>query len=340
MIRRSSTANHLQEDELGVNARKTEALPSLGTLSSPGASSPRVLIIILTHNHIDLTVACLNSLRGLEWPNFETLVVDNASTDATLATIRTAYPEVRLIANKTNVGYVEGNNLGLRYALASRFDYALLLNNDTEVAPDFLRQLVEACEANSRLGVVGPLIYYHTAPNRVWSAGGIVDRATGTTRMRGVGEEDTGQFRGRAFVDFVTGCALLVRISLLPKTGLLDERFGMYFEETEWCARIRRAGWEIAVIPESLVWHKIEMDGRALSCHVNYYMTRNRLLYLRLTHAPLRAWLHATFVQDWRTWISWGVRPKWRDRAKVRKTIPLAWRDFLTGRFGMASYWD
>lgn len=298
---------------------------------------PKVLIIVLTYNGIALTMACLDSLRRITWPAYEVLVVDSGSTDSTVDIVRANYSEVEVMPNNRNIGFAEGNNRGLEHAVAHGFDYALLLNNDTEVAADFLTHLVGACETDKTLGAVGPLIYYHSQPQQIWSAGGIVERATGRTFMRGLNELDQSQFAEGGQVDFVTGCALLVRCSILSQVGLLDERFGMYFEETEWCARMRRSGWGIAFVPQSHVWHKILPDLQALSPRVTYYMTRNRLLYLRLTHAPIRAWAHVMLLQDWRTWLSWSVRPRWRDRAEARKSIPRAWRDFILGRFGMVA---
>lgn len=299
--------------------------------------TPSVLVIILTYNGCALTVSCLESLERVRTPNVSVLVVDNASHDDTRAVLQTRFPEIPVIACETNLGFAAGNNIGLQYAYAMDFRYALLLNNDTEVAPDFLEPLVEMMEQEPSCGAVGPLIYYHAQPDRIWSAGGIVRRNLGKTEMRGLDEVDAGQYNQTAMVDFVTGCALLVRVAALPAVGLIDPRFGMYYEETEWCARIRRTGYAIAVVPKSRIWHKISPDRQALSKRVTYYMTRNRLLYLRLTNAPMRAWLHATFLQDWRTWLSWNLRPRWKDRREAKQAIPMAWRDFLLGRFGMVT---
>lgn len=300
-------------------------------------SSPRTLIIVLTYNGIDLTRACLQSLRGLRNQAYSILVVDNASSDATVAHVQEEFPEVAVLANESNLGFAAGNNRGLEYALAQGYDYALLLNNDTEVSPDFLDVLVRRMEDDTQLGAVGPLIYYAAEPDRIWSAGGIVDSATGSTSMRALDVVDEGQYQGFVETDFITGCALLVRCALLQDVGLIDERFFMYYEETEWCARMRQAGWTLGVAQDAHIWHKIQPSGQPVSPRVLYYMTRNRLLYLRLTRAPASAWLHAALLQDWRTWLSWRIRPKWRDRGAARNAIARGWQDYLRGRFGMAA---
>lgn len=301
-------------------------------------NGPRVAVIVLNWNGREDTLACLASLAGAGDGDLAVVVVDNGSTDGSVAAIQQAFPQAHVIPTGANLGYAGGNNVGLRYALAHGYDYVLLLNNDTEVAGDFLSPLVEACERDPQIGVAGPKIYYHDRPNVLWSAGGTIAwQEGGRTYMRGLEEIDQGQFDRCAEVDFMPGCALLVRSALLSEVGLLDERFGMYYEETEWCVRIARAGWRIVYVPESRVWHKVNAARQAWSPHITYYMARNRLLFLRLTRAPLRSWLYALFVQDLRTWVSWRLRRKWRARAAQRAAMRRAWQDFLLGRFGMAT---
>jgi GT2 family glycosyltransferase len=307
-----------------------------GAVQNPEAIN--LLIVVLTYNGLDLTVACLESLRRVTWQNYTVLVIDNNSSDGTYEAIQAKFPEVMLLKCAQNLGFAEGNNIGLQYAYAMGYNYALLLNNDTEVAPDFLEPLVQAMESDPSCGAVGPMIFYHSQPNVIWSVGGIANRNLGKTEMRGLDQVNNGQFDEPAEVDFVTGCALLIRVSVLPAIGLIDPRFGMYFEETEWCARIRSAGYAILVVPESKIWHKISPGQQSLSLRVTYYMTRNRLLYLKLTNAPPSAWLHAALLQDWRTWLSWNLRSRWKDRREVQKAIPMAWRDFMIGRFGMITF--
>ncbi len=294
---------------------------------------PHVAIIVLTYNGLADTLACLASLAQIDYPRerYRVVVVDNASQDDTPAQVREAFPNTLMIENGANLGFAAGNNVGLRYVMEHGFDYALLLNNDTEVAPDFLSLLVKAAEQDLRIGAVGPIIYYHTAPERVWSAGGMIDWQRGICSMAGE-VNDHGQFTARE-VDFITGCAMLIRRSALARAGLLDERFFMYFEETEWCVRASRAGFRIRFVPQAKIWHKIPLDARFDKEYLAYYMTRNRLLFLRATGAGLRTWFHALVLQDLRTYASLVLRPKWRTR-KGRSGMRMAWLDFWRGRFG------
>lgn len=296
---------------------------------------PRVAIVVLGYNRRDETVACLESLAQLDYPFFDTLVIDNGSTDGSVESVRGRFPNVTVIEAGENLGYAGGNNVGLQWAFDHDADYALLLNNDAEVAPDFLRLLVEAAEADARIGIAGPTIYYHGRPPVVWSAGGSIDWRRGKTWMVGLDELDIGQFgEVPREVDFLTGCALLVRISALERVGLLDERFFAYYEETEWCVRARRAGFNVVHVPRAHIWHKISPEARANSPLVHYYMTRNRLLFLKAAAARRSALWYTLFVDYLPTLASWTLRPKWRGKRPQRRAMLQAIIDAGRGRWG------
>jgi len=295
---------------------------------------PRVAIVVLNWNGRDDTLDCLASLSRLDYPAYEVVVVDNCSCDDSAIIIHAAYPHVTLITTGDNLGYVGGNNVGLEHAKAIGADYALLLNNDTEVAPNFLSLLVETAEENPAVGIVGPMIYYFDHPDVIWSAGGGIDWGQGNTWMMGLNEEDQGQFGKKPRpVDFVTGCALLVKMSLVEHVGLLDPRFFAYYEETEWCVRTARAGFKILHVPQAKIWHKISPAVREASPQVHYYMTRNRLLFLKLAGAGTMAWL-GTLFSCGRTLLSWTLKPRWRHKAAQRQAMVQAIVDYARGRFG------
>jgi GT2 family glycosyltransferase len=296
---------------------------------------PRVAIIILNWNGLTDTLECLESLSRLDYPAYEMMVVDNGSTDGSVPVIRERFLGVTIIENGENMGYAGGNNVGLRHAMAQGADYALLLNNDTVVDPAFLRILVDAVGAEPNIGIAGPTIYYHERPDVIWSAGGAIDWQRGRTWMVGLDERDEGQFgQVPRTVDFVTGCALLVRRAVLEQAGPLDERFFAYYEETEWCVRVARAGFRIVHVPLAHIWHKISPVAREASPQVHYYMTRNRLLFLKATGAGLKAWLHTLIAEYLRTLISWSVRPRWRCKQAQRRAMLQAIVDAWQGHWG------
>ncbi len=295
---------------------------------------PAVSIIVLNYNGREDTMACLRSLEHLTYSRVTTIMVDNASSDGTADAVRRLYPNVTVMETGTNLGFTGGNNVAIRYALEHGADYILLLNNDTIVAPDFLNVMVEVMEQDKSIGVTGPMIYYHNNPETIWTAGGVIDWKHGTTSMIGLNQMDMSQFGlSPTTVDFVSGCALLARREVWEKVGVLDDKFFMYYEETEWCVRASRAGFKIALVPMAMIWHKISIEERATSPRTYYYMVRNRLLFLHKTGAGYQTWAYTVFEYI-RTYMSWSLRSKWQDRRHLRGTMVQAFRDYSRGRFG------
>ena len=152
--------------------------------------------------------------------------------------------------------------------------------------------------------------------------------------MLGLDEPDRGQFGGQLRqVDFVTGCAMLVPMQVIDRVGVLDDRFFAYYEETEWCVRIAKAGYQIIFVPKAKVWHKISPTRRAASPMVHYYMTRNRLLFLRLTRAGWRAWVHTVLLEYMPTLLNWSLRYG-KVQTPLRDAMATAILDYISGKLG------
>jgi hypothetical protein len=294
---------------------------------------PRVAFSILNWNQKDLTCACLASLAQLDYPNYEIIVVDNGSREDEAAVIRRRFPAAIVLENEKNLGFAEGNNVAIRHALERGADYVFLLNNDTEVDPAMLKRLVAVAERDERIGIVGPKINYFAEPETIWSAGGILD-AHRMPILLGVDEPDEGQHDTLKEVDWVTGCALLIKSSLIEQIGLIDARFFIYFEENDWCYRAQRAGFKVMYVPEARMWHKIEPRHQALSPRHVYLMTRNRLLFLRNTGARTPRILHTIIGKNLRTVFAWTVREQHQERRSLRPSVLRGIRDFLVGRWG------
>ena len=296
----------------------------------------RVGVVILNWNRPFETLACLDSLRrsnvGSDCLSFEIVVVDNGSVDGSPELLRRLRPDVTVIENGHNLGFAAGSNVGIRHLLNRGVDFVFLLNDDAEVAPDSIRILVDEAISDSGVGIVGPKIYYHDPGNVIWFAGGCVDRY-GRASHPGVDRRDDSAADVSRDVDYVTGCAMLVKRDVIERIGLLDERFFAYFEETEWCARARSAGFRVIYVPRARVWHKIKPNDRPRSPLYLYLMARNRLLYLRCVHAsPSEIALASLDLV--RTAISWLLRPRHQDMRRYSSVLLRGVWDFLLGRFG------
>jgi GT2 family glycosyltransferase len=254
------------------------------------SDAPLVYIVTLNYNRLDDTLALLASLQQLKGARPRVLVVDNASSDDSTAAIAARFPAVEQVQNQRNLGFAAGANVGLRHALAHGADWVWLLNNDTLVAPDALQLLLRAA-ASWDASLAAPAILYASDPHQVWSVGAWRNPAT---------LEITGCRRGqphaaleaRPFeVDFITACGMLVRRECLQTVGLFDERFFMYYEDSDYCLRARARGQCLIVVPQARLWHKVAASiGGCDSPGERYHMALSSALFFR-KHVRGRRWL-------------------------------------------------
>jgi hypothetical protein len=294
---------------------------------------PLVVTVILNTSRKDETLAALDSLSRSDYSNAQVIVLDNSSSDGSFDAIRAAFPEVTVLPLEHNLGYAGNNNVGIDDALKRSADWILVLNEDTLLAPDCLNHLVEAGCSRDDVGIVGPMVYHHLEPGIIQSAGGKMDRLWRTWHL-GQNEPDQGQFSDPQFVDWISGCAIMVRREVIEQVGAIDARFFYYWEETEWCVRAREHGWKILHVPRAKLWHKGVQRDYLPSPNVTYYSTRNRFLMLTKHNAPLRAQI-ATWFEILRRLVSWTLRPKWREKRAHRDALWQGIWDFLRHRWGM-----
>lgn len=250
---------------------------------------PKVLIIILNWNGWKDTLVCLQSVQRINYPNFRVLVVDNGSSDESVAEIRRAFPNVDLLETGKNLGYAGGNNAGIAHAMNEQAAFILLLNNDTIVDPDILTAFVGAASVYPAAGIFGAKSYYYSKPEIVWALGGKWDRGNTEIMFIGKDEHDSVVPYTQPFeVEYVIGCALFCRVDMIQNIGMMEEAFFLNFEEMDWCYRARAAGHLSYSVPDAKLWHKVSVSfGGSESPLWKYFMTRNELLWAR-RHLPLR----------------------------------------------------
>lgn len=292
----------------------------------------RVFTIVLNTNRLKDTLDCLASLEKSDYVNNTIIVLDNKSTNGSVEVIRKTYPSIQIIELVNNAGYAGNNNVGIRAAIVQGAEWVFVLNEDTILAPDCITHMVSIGESSPDIGIVGPMVYHYDEPSVIQSAGGNMDPWWFPSHI-GKNEVDQGQFPAPRPVDWISGCAIMVRGTTIAQIGQLDERFFYYWEETEWCLRARVNGWRIIHVPQAKLWHKgVQRDYRPAP-YVTYYSTRNRFLMLSKHRAPL----YIRFYVGWQTLLtlaSWTIRPKWRTMIQHRNAMWHGLVDFSRQRWG------
>ncbi|MCL4488738.1 MAG: glycosyltransferase family 2 protein [Chloroflexi bacterium] len=244
--------------------------------------SPRVSIITLNWNGKQDTLECVDSLKKLNYANYEIVVVDNGSTDGSVGALKSQHPDVAVIENGRNLGYAEGFDAGLEYAHRTGVRYFLILNNDTVVDPDLLSALVRVAESDRRIGFVSGKVYFYDEPNKLQTAGRQDHPLLLVEGHIGSGEIDQGQYDEIKDFDFLDDIFLLVSREAYQDTGGYDPNFFLYYEETDWCARVRRAGYRLVYAPQARVWHKHgKSTGGSKGPLYAFYMARNQIIFMR-----------------------------------------------------------
>ena len=244
---------------------------------------PKVFVITLNWNGREDTLECLASLKKLDYPNYVIVVVDNGSIDGSALAIRAKFPEVTIIENKKNLGYAKGFNAGLQYAYEQGADYFLILNNDTIVDPQAVSELVKAAQGHAKIGFVTGKVFWYAKPEVLQTAGRLSDPDRLARGHIGSGEVDHGQYDKEREYDFVDDIFLLVNREVYKTVGGYDSHFFLYFEETDWCARIRKAGYSIIFTPKARIWHKGNVGGPSINLSPlrHFYLTRNEIIFLK-----------------------------------------------------------
>jgi len=287
----------------------------------------KVFLVILNWNGWEMTLNCLKSLKDVECDGFsvEVIVVDNGSTDDSVERIRKTEPKVKIVENKKNLGFAEGNNVGIRYALENRADYICLLNNDTRVDPDFLVELFKVAQSDKKIGLIGGKIYFEKKyeffkdkykdsqrGKVIWYAGGLIDWNNVYASHRGVNEVDTGQYDQTVETEYISGCLMFGAREMFRKAGLFDKRYYLYFEDVDLSQRIRKEGFKLIFYPKAKIWHlNSGSSGSGSSLH-DYFITRNRLLF-GMKYASLRSKIalikeSLELLKNGRKWQKIGVR--------------------------------
>lgn len=246
--------------------------------------NPKISVIITNLNGEQFLIDCLNSLAAQTFKNFETILVDNHSSDRSIDIVNNWYPEVILIRNDTNRGFAEATNQGIRN---SQGEFILTLNNDTKIHSDFLSEILRPMDDDPKVGICASKMLF--LDGRINSTGLCIARS-GAAWNRGNSERDSGQYNKQEEVFGASAGAALYRRSMLDEIGLFDEDFFMYMEDVDLSFRARLAGWKCMYVPTAIVDHYHGGTAGFGSDLAVYYGNRN-ILWMVLKNFPSRTLL-------------------------------------------------
>ena len=248
-----------------------------------------VSIIVLNYNSNAYTIECLKSLKNQRYNNFEILLVDNGSKNDVFQNLVDQLSQfdhdlkIKLIRSEHNLYFGAGNNKAIRMA---KGEYICLLNNDTEVLPDFIEKMVDFLEKNSQVGMISPKIKLHPDKDYIWTTGGQVNfKTSAVVTNRGYLEYDPldQKYNKIEPIDFAPGTALFVRKNDLEKFGLIDEIYFMYWEDPDWNFRAKKLGFESYYVPTTIVYHKIPIkrsSNNKRQIFNNFFFKRNKQIFV------------------------------------------------------------
>lgn len=298
------------------------------------AAAPHVAIVVLTWNGKEDILHCLPTLSRIRYPNWSCTVVDNASSDETVEAIYAAHPQQRVLVMEKNLGFCGGNNRGIQDALARGADYVLLLNNDTELHPDLLDELVRVADSDPTIGAVGTKNILMGDHSMVWGAYGELRYDRDLVRLVGSRQPDGPEYRGLKDVDWVIGNGIMMSRRAVEAIGGFDESFFGYHEDVDWCERVRRAGFRVVYNGDAIIYHQgfgAARPNAKMPFPVLYFLGRNSILFAR-KHAslPQLCKFVTLFFAGVAWWMIGGI---WRgDRMKSYLWLLRGFADGVVGR--------
>lgn len=242
-------------------------------------------VIIVTYNAEKYIQDCIASVIKTGYAHLKIVVIDNASSDNTIKILQLFGDSVEIITNKSNKGYAQANNQGLRYLEKQQCDYFILLNPDTVVSQDLIEELLKGFDSKG-VGAVSPIITYHQNPQIIWYAGGDFNKIFFYTRHPGMNTPLNNLNLKSFTTDFTTGCCMMISNTALKQIGYLDEELGAYFEDVDYCLRLKEQRLKCLMVPKQLVTHRVSSatgneGSNELSAYRAYYFARNPFFLMK-----------------------------------------------------------
>lgn len=288
----------------------------------------KIGIVIVNYNGETYQNDCLRTIYASSYKDIEVVIVDSGSKDMSIKKAQAAYPNIHYLLQEENVGVAKGNNIGINYAINDlHVEYILLLNNDIELDAETISNLADEASPNK---IVVPKIYYYEPHNMLWFAGGSLVWRRGESEHWGNFEIDSNQYNKKIEITYAPTCCMLIHKSVFKKIGYIDEAVFMYFDDTDFCARVIGSGLQIMYVPSAFLWHKVSSAGGGADSKIQvYYMTRNKLYYMdkhkENLKFPARLYTYVKFF------LKYICAPLYKRNDKY---ILKAWKDYRRGNMG------
>lgn len=242
--------------------------------------NPKVFIVVLNFNSYMDTVECLNSLKNIDYENYEVIIVDNSSVDGSFEKLKDKFKSYIILKTKENKGYANGNNLGIDYALKNGAEYICVLNNDVVVESDFLSKIIDVMK-DKKVGIAGPCICSYDNRQNIQAMGANINLYTGLTQAKSKGKKYSDFQSENIKVDYLGGACFVIKREVIDKIGAIPENYFLFFEETEFCLSAARIGYELVCVCSSKVYHKGSSTISKYSGLSYYFLNRNRVVFMR-----------------------------------------------------------
>ncbi len=292
----------------------------------------QVSVVLVNYGQWELTRKCIDSLEQSLRVDIGITLIDNCSPGP-VPGWATSRKGLRFRRNEENAGFAAGNNTGFRMSLEDKAEFTFFLNNDAEVLPETVHNLAKYLSENVRAGITAPAIYWASDPERLWGAGGKFVKWKMRFEQVDISGKEYGPDEG-VKVDFVSGCALMIRTDLFSRVDGFREDFFMYYEDADLCRKVLEQDYSVEVLPSETVLHSVASgSGGELSRIAVYFSERNRILLSREWLSPLLRFVFMVYKSavllilsvKFLLWQGPGL-------------IPCIWRGYLDGLAGRTGY--
>lgn len=292
----------------------------------------KVFIILINYCGEKDTIECIESIFSSHAAEYiKVVVVDNASPDGSGKRLASHYSNsenVTIMLEKENWGFSEGNNIGARVALECGASHVIFLNNDTIVQPQFLDKVIMYYDSHPEIGILTGKIYYYDNPDTFWYAGGEYISNKGKAVHIGAREKDVGQYDKVRDITFCCGCYIIMSAERYCKIGEMSNVYFLYTEDLDYSIQAMRAGFKLVYHPETAIYHKVSSSTGKTSPLLQYYMSRNSLLFVSRNEKGLRK----CFLYLYQFY--WNIKRAIKNHYNMKNVIS-GWYDFLRGRVGV-----